>query len=56
MVGDALVARFPTRHAIGSKIDAPLPGIGDWDNIIRGLLLWHFNFQGPDMKRPGVRT
>ena len=32
-------------------IDAPLPGIGDWDNIIRSPLLWHFNFRGPDMER-----
>jgi len=32
-------------------IDAPLPGIGDWDNIIRSPLLWHFNFRGPDEER-----
>jgi hypothetical protein len=23
-------------------IDAPLPGIGDWDKIVRSPLLWHF--------------
>ena len=32
-------------------IDAPLPAIGDWDNIIRSPLLWHFNFRGPDEER-----
>src|SRR5579864_2389366 len=32
-------------------IDAPLPGIGDWDNIVRSPMLWHFNFRGPDMER-----
>jgi len=26
-------------------------GIGDWDNIIRSPLLWHFNFRGPDEER-----
>ncbi|TIP36250.1 MAG: alpha/beta hydrolase, partial [Mesorhizobium sp.] len=25
--------------------------IGDWENIIRLPLLWHFNFRGPDMER-----
>src|SRR6266404_1045042 len=28
-----------------------LPGIGDWDNIIRSPVLWHFNFRGPDVER-----
>src|SRR5258705_1648592 len=32
-------------------MDAPLPGIGDWDNIIRDPRLWHFNFNGPDVER-----
>ena len=32
-------------------MDAPLPGIGDWDNIILDPLLWHFNFRGPDVER-----
>jgi pimeloyl-ACP methyl ester carboxylesterase len=32
-------------------IDAPLPGIGHWDEIIRSPQLWHFNFRGPDVER-----
>ena len=32
-------------------IDAPLPGIGPWDEIIRSPALWHFNFRGPDVER-----
>jgi pimeloyl-ACP methyl ester carboxylesterase len=32
-------------------MDAPLPGIGDWDTIIRDPRLWHFNFRGPDVER-----
>jgi len=32
-------------------MDAPLPGIGAWDDIIRDPRLWHFNFRGPDVER-----
>jgi pimeloyl-ACP methyl ester carboxylesterase len=51
MVGYALAAQYPTRITRWAVIDAPLPGIGDWDNIIRSPLLWHFNFRGPDEER-----
>jgi pimeloyl-ACP methyl ester carboxylesterase len=51
MVGYALAAQYPARITRWVVIDAPLPGIGDWDNIIRSPLLWHFNFRGPDMER-----
>jgi pimeloyl-ACP methyl ester carboxylesterase len=51
MVGYALVAQYPARIVRWAVIDAPLPGIGDWDTIIRSPLLWHFNFRGPDMER-----
>jgi pimeloyl-ACP methyl ester carboxylesterase len=51
MVGYALAVQFPERVTRWAVIDAPLPGIGDWDNIIRSPLLWHFNFRGPDMER-----
>src|SRR5205085_11905258 len=44
MVGYALAAQYPARITRWVVIDAPLPGIGDWDNIIRSPLLWHFNF------------
>jgi hypothetical protein len=33
-------------------MDAPLPGIGPWDEIIRSPQLWHFSFRGPDVERP----
>jgi pimeloyl-ACP methyl ester carboxylesterase len=32
-------------------MDAPLPGIGPWDEIIRSPQLWHFSFRGPDVER-----
>ena len=51
MVGYALAAQYPARITRGVVIDAPLPGIGDWDNIIRSPALWHFNFRGPDVER-----
>lgn len=51
MVGYALAAQYPTRITRWVVIDAPLPGIGDWDNIIRSPALWHFNFRGPDVER-----
>jgi pimeloyl-ACP methyl ester carboxylesterase len=51
MVGYALAAQYPARITRWVVIDAPLPGIGHWDNIIRSPLLWHFNFRGPDVER-----
>jgi pimeloyl-ACP methyl ester carboxylesterase len=32
-------------------IDAPLPGVGPWDTIVRSHALWHFSFWGPDAER-----
>ncbi|TPK41884.1 alpha/beta hydrolase [Mesorhizobium sp. B2-5-4] len=51
MVGYALVAQYPKRITKWVVIDAPLPGIGDWEKIKQSPLLWHFNFRGPDMER-----
>src|SRR5690242_6880802 len=51
MVGYALAAQFPARIAKWAVIDAPLPGLGPWDEILKSPLLWHFNFRGPDMER-----
>jgi pimeloyl-ACP methyl ester carboxylesterase len=51
MVGYALAAQLPKRITRWAVIDAPLPGIGNWDTILRSPLLWHFNFRGPDEER-----
>jgi pimeloyl-ACP methyl ester carboxylesterase/quercetin dioxygenase-like cupin family protein len=32
-------------------MDAPVPGVGPWDEILKNPLLWHFRFGGPDMER-----
>jgi len=51
MVGYALAVQFPKRITGWAVIDAPLPGVGHWDDIVRSPLLWHFNFRGPDVER-----
>jgi pimeloyl-ACP methyl ester carboxylesterase len=51
MVGYALAAQFPARISKWVVIDAPLPGIGNWEEIKQSPLLWHFNFRGPDEER-----
>lgn len=32
-------------------MDAPVPGVGPWDEVLKNPLLWHFRFGGPDMER-----
>jgi len=32
-------------------MDAPPPGIGPWDEVLKNPVLWHFRFGGPDMER-----
>lgn len=51
MVGYAVAAQYPARITRWVVMDAPLPGIGAWDDIIRDPRLWHFNFRGPDVER-----
>jgi pimeloyl-ACP methyl ester carboxylesterase len=51
MVGYALAAQYPARVTRWVVIDAPLPGIGNWDTIKHSPMLWHFNFRGPDEER-----
>ncbi|MET0654119.1 MAG: alpha/beta hydrolase, partial [Pseudoxanthomonas sp.] len=51
MVGYAFAASYPQRVSTITLIDAPLPGVGPWDDIVKLPLLWHFRFGGPDMER-----
>lgn len=51
MVGYAFAAAHPERVKKFVIIDAPLPGIGPWDDIVRSHALWHFSFYGPDVER-----
>ncbi len=51
MVGYAFAAQFQGRVARFVVMDAPLPGVGPWEEILKNPLLWHFRFGGPDMER-----
>ena len=51
MVGYAFAALHPARVMRFALIDAPLPGVGPWEEILKNPLLWHFRFGGPDMER-----
>ena len=51
MVGFAFAAAHPKRVDRFVLIDAPVPGIGPWDEVLKNPLLWHFRFGGPDMER-----
>ncbi|WP_454760286.1 alpha/beta fold hydrolase [Caulobacter segnis] len=51
MVGYAFAAEHRDRVNRFVLIDAPLPGVGPWEEILKNPLLWHFRFGGPDMER-----
>ena len=51
MVAYAYAARYPDKTTHLVVMDAPVPGIGPWDEIVRSPALWHFDFGGPDMER-----
>ncbi|MEG3143213.1 alpha/beta hydrolase [Sphingomonas sp. RT2P30] len=51
MVGYAFAAEHRDRVTRFVLMDAPLPGIGPWEEILKNPLLWHFRFGGPDMER-----
>ena len=51
MVGYAFAALFPQCVTTWVVMDAPLPGIGHWDEQLKSPKVWHFNFRGPDVER-----
>jgi pimeloyl-ACP methyl ester carboxylesterase len=51
MVGYAFAAENPGRVTRFVIMDAPVPGVGPWEEILKNPLLWHFRFGGPDMER-----
>lgn len=51
MVAYAYAARYPDKTDRLVVMDAPVPGIPPWDQIVRWPALWHFDFGGPDMER-----
>jgi pimeloyl-ACP methyl ester carboxylesterase len=51
MVGFAVASAYPERVTRFVIMDAPVPGVGPWEEILKNPLLWHFRFGGPDMER-----
>ena len=51
MVAYAYAARYPDKTDKLVVMDAPVPGIPPWDDIVRSPALWHFSFGGPDAER-----
>ncbi|WP_166220581.1 alpha/beta fold hydrolase [Pseudomonas atagonensis] len=51
MVAFAYAARYPERTDRLIVMDAPVPGITPWNDIVRSPMLWHFDFGGADMER-----
>lgn len=51
MVAFAYATANPQRVTRLVMIDAPVPGVGPWEEILKNPLLWHFRFGGPDMER-----
>jgi len=51
MVAYAYAARYPQRTDRLVVMDAPVPGIPPWNEIVRSPMLWHFDFGGPDAER-----
>jgi pimeloyl-ACP methyl ester carboxylesterase len=51
MVAFAFAERYSARTSRLAMMDAPVPGVGPWDDILKSPLLWHFRFGGRDMER-----
>jgi pimeloyl-ACP methyl ester carboxylesterase len=51
MVAFAFTARYPSRISRLVLMDAPIPGVGPWDELAHAPQAWHFYFYGPDEER-----
>jgi len=51
MVAYAYAATYPDKVERLVVMDAPIPGIGPWSQILTNPGVWHFNFHGPDAER-----
>ena len=51
MVGYAFAAQYRDRVTRWVVMDAPLPGLGHWDDVVKDQRTWHFDFYGPDEER-----
>ncbi len=51
MVAYAYAAMYPDKVERLVVMDAPIPGIEPWSEILQSPGVWHFNFHGPDAER-----
>jgi pimeloyl-ACP methyl ester carboxylesterase len=51
MVAYAYAATYPDKVQKLVIMDAPIPGLGPWTDILQMPGVWHFNFHGPDAER-----
>jgi pimeloyl-ACP methyl ester carboxylesterase/quercetin dioxygenase-like cupin family protein len=51
MVAYAYAATYPDKVERLAVMDAPIPGIEPWSEILQNPGVWHFNFHGPDAER-----
>src|SRR5258705_12877984 len=51
MVAYAYAATYPDKVTRLVVMDAPIPGIGPWSEVLQNPGVWHFNFHGPDAER-----
>ena len=51
MVAYAYAALYPDKVEKLVVMDAPIPGIDPWSEILQNPGVWHFNFHGPDAER-----
>lgn len=51
MVAFAFAARYPARITRLVLMDAPIPGVGPWEELAHAPQAWHFYFYGPDEER-----
>lgn len=51
MVAYAYAAMYPDKVERLVVMDAPIPGIEPWAEILQTPGVWHFNFHGPDAER-----
>jgi pimeloyl-ACP methyl ester carboxylesterase len=51
MVAFAFAARYPQRMTKLVLMDAPIPGVANWDELSHVPQTWHVYFYGPDEER-----
>jgi pimeloyl-ACP methyl ester carboxylesterase len=51
IVAYAYAAQYPDKVTRLVFMEAPVPGVGPWDEVVAMPALWHWHFGGPDAER-----